>query len=314
MSSNSDVSFQVVDKRHSQMPAKPSGKKRFIPAGWRAHSVLLGHYDEDHAREFLQRKTLPPDVVDELMTDHRRAEMQLREMPPLKKAPEVRPIQDQKAMAEIARIMSRPDCAAAYPPGSWTAELVEIASLVPIHPNVDVHYAEGLGGPDLDPANFMAAVKLAFPENQSIPFNLSVDQTQKSISLSSINPSVEVVGLRYGQTDKDGPMVVSFMIGSPPNILTVTRFNGRNFLSTGYHRVYRMLKAGLSHVPCVVREAEDFAQTGAQAPGALPSYALMEDRPPLFPDFADPIMGVIVPFRSVERMVRIRPDEYFVFK
>jgi hypothetical protein len=38
----------------------------------------------------------------------------------------------------------------------------------------------------------------------------------------------------------------------------------------------------------------------------------MAPRPPLFPDFADPVLGMIVPFQAVRRVVRIRPDEYFV--
>jgi hypothetical protein len=313
MSSTSDASFQVVDKRHSQIPAKPPGK-RFIPVGWRAHSVLMGHYDEDEARDFLHSKSLPAEVLEELMTDHRRARMQLEKLRPPKKLAQPQPLQDKDALTEIARVMSRPDCAASYPEGSWSAALVEIASLVPVLPDLDVEYAESLGGPDLEASNPMAAVKLAFPEQQAIPFNLSVDQVQKSISFSSINPSFEVVGLRYGQTEQDGPMVVSFMIGSPPNIITVTRFEDRSFLSTGYHRVYRMLKAGITHVPCIVREGESFAETGGERPGALPPDALMAERPPLFSDFADPILGVIVPFRAVQRMVRIRPDEYFVAK
>jgi hypothetical protein len=295
------------------MPAKSAGK-RFIPAGWRAHSVLLGHYDEDNAQDFLKSKALPPEVMDELMTDHRRARMQLEKLPPLKKVSMPKPLQDKGMLTEIARVMSRPDCAANYPEGSWSAALVEIANLVPVHPNLDVDYAESLGGPNLEASDLMAAVKLAFPEQQSIPFNLSVDQVQKSISISSINPSFEVVGMRYGQTEQDGPMVVSFMVGSPPNMIVVTRFEDRNFLSTGYHRVYRMLKAGITHVPCILRGGESFAEIGGETSGALPPDALMAERPPLFSDFADPILGVIVPFRAVQRMVRIRPDEYFVVK
>jgi len=37
-------------------------------------------------------------------------------------------------------------------------------------------------------------------------------------------------------------------------------------------------------------------------------------RSPLFPDFADPALGIISPFRAVERVIRIRPDEYFVYR
>jgi hypothetical protein len=312
MSSKPDASFNVVDKRHTQA-AKPVSK-RHIPANRRAHSVLLGYYDEEEARNLLEGKGLPAEVVDEIMVEHRRAWKQIEQLPPLAAGKGTLPIKDGDTRAEISRMMSRPACSNAFPEGSWTAELVEIARLIPVQPSLDVDYAEGLGGPDLEPSNLMAAVKLAFAEQQAVSFNLSVDEVQKSITVTSINPSFEVVGLRYGQAEQDGALVVSFMLSPPPNIITVSRFAGRHFLSTGYHRVYRMLKAGFSHVPCLVVEVPALAYTGAKTPGAFPEDVLMAKRPPLFPDFGDPVLGIIVPFKAAERMVRIRPDEYFVFK
>lgn len=312
MSSKSDATFQVVDKRHTQA-AKPVSR-RHIPANRRPHSVLLGCYGEEDARDFLQGKALPPEVVDEIMTDHRRAWKQIQQLPPLPAGKAGSQIKDNDALEEIARVMSRPACSSAYPPGNWAAEMVEISRIIPLQPSLDVDYAEGLGGPDLEPNNLMAAVKLAFADQQTVPFNLSVDELQKSISVTSISPSFEVVGLRYGQPEGDGALIVSFMISPPPNIITVSRFSGRNFLSTGYHRIYRMLKAGFTHAPCVVLEVPTLAHTGAKAPGAFPEDVLMARRPPLFPDFADPVLGLIVPVRAAERIIRIRPDEFFVFK
>ena len=312
MSSKSDATFQVVDKRHSQA-AKPVSR-RHIPANRRAHSVLLGYYGEEDARDFLQGKALPAEVVDEIMADHRRAWKQVQQLSPLPSGKAGAQIKDKDALEEIARVMSRPACSSAYPTGNWAAEMVEISRIIPLQPNVDVDYAEDLGGPDLEPSNLMAAVRLAFAEQQTIPFNLSVDEAQKSISVTSINPSFEVVGLRYGRPEEDGALIVSFMLSSPPNIITVSRFAGRNFLSTGYHRVYRMLKAGFTHAPCVVLEVPTLSHTGAKVPGAFPEEVLMARRPPLFPDFADPVLGIIVPFRAAERIIRIRPDEFFVFK
>src|SRR5690349_6199806 len=162
MSPKSDASFHVVDKRHSQT-TKPVSK-RHIPANRRAHSVLLGYYGEEQARSFLEGKALPAEVVEEIMLDHRRAWKQIQQLPPLAMGKGALPINDGDAMAEISRMMSRPACSAAFPQGSWTAELVEIARLIPVHPDLDVDYAEGLGGPNLEPGNLMAAVRLAFAE------------------------------------------------------------------------------------------------------------------------------------------------------
>lgn len=112
------------------------------------------------------------------------------------------------------------------------------------------------------------------------------------------------------------PTTAKISLGySPPQIRpAMFPLDGCRFLSSGYHHVYRLMKAGFSHVPCIVREASTFAQTGAYGPGLFSDEVLMVPRPPLFPDFADPVLGIISPFRAVQRVIRIRPDEYFVYR
>jgi hypothetical protein len=196
--------------------------------------------------------------------------------------------------------------------GSWTAELVEIAKLIPVHPSLDVQYADSLCGPGLDPSKPISAVQFCFAEKHSSPFRASLDQLQKSISIAGIHPAFEVVGLRCSQQGDDGPLVVSFMVTAPPSIVVVLRYAGRYFLSSGYHRVYQLMQAGFTHMPCVVREAPGFAQIASYGPLFFQKPVLMAPRPPLFPDFADPMLGIIAPLRAVRRVIRIRPDEYFV--
>ncbi|HLK31885.1 MAG TPA: hypothetical protein VKT29_02275, partial [Terriglobales bacterium] len=70
--------------------------------------------------------------------------------------------------------------------------------------------------------------------------------------------------------------------------------------------------AGYSHVPCVVREAKSLAQVSAYGPNAFSDDVLTAPRPPLFVDFADPVLAVSVGLPAMRRVVRIRPDEFFV--
>jgi hypothetical protein len=311
MSTKADVGFQVVDRRHGQSSGEDS--RRHVPSDRRAHSVLLAYYSEEGARAYLEDAALHPGQVEELMRQRERALAYLQGLPPLEDRESAVEIEDAASLKEIDRVMSRPECKGAYPRGSWEPKLVEIEHLVPVHPSLDVAYAETLGDASLNAQKLLAQVKLCFAEKHPADFQVSVDQSHKAVNIQSINPSLEVIGLRYEQMEGDGPLVVSFMVGPPPNIVVVAHYGNRYFLSTGYHRVYRLLKAGIKHVPCAVRKVPSLGKVGTYGSAVFSEAILTAPRPPLFTDFADSALGVIVPLRPMQKVVRIRPDEHFVF-
>ncbi len=311
MTGEPGATFRVTDRRHSTDLAA-SGARREVPAGYRAHAVLLGYHDEDHARAFLRDKEVHRDAMDDLLRERGRVRARIQALPAYFPADATLPLQDAYAMAEIRRVMALPECQAAFPEGRWTVHLVDVAKLVAVQPSLDVRYAESFGAPGLDPSNPMSAVQLCFAPKQRSPFHISLDQPQKSVSISGIHPAFEVVSLRCNQPGDDGRLLVSFMVAAPPNIVVVLRCAERLFLSAGYHRVYRLMQAGFSHVPCVVLDAPSLAHIAPYAPLFFPEPALMAPRPPLVADFADPELAIIAPLRARRRVIRIRPDEYFV--
>jgi hypothetical protein len=306
-----ETTFRIVDRRHTAVAGESTSSSDF-PAGYRAHSVLLGHHTEDQAVALLRDKGVHPEAMERLLAERARAESRIRTLPPFAPAGAAQPVQDGQALADISHIMSRPECKAAFPEGRWTAELVEIASLIPAFPSLDVRYGESLGGPALDPANPLSAVRLCFNPKHSSPLHASVDYAQKSVSIVGIHPAVEVVSLHYRQQPNDGPLLVSFMVAAPPNIVVVLRHRDRLLLCGGYHRLYRLLQAGFARVPCLVQDATGLAQVARYGSFLFPEPVLMAPRPPLFTDFADPELGIIVPLRAKRKVTRIRPDEYLV--
>lgn len=306
-----EVTFRMVDRRHSATAGEP-GARRDVPDGYRPHAVLLGYHSEDQAREFLRDQGVHPDAVSDLMAERARAQSRIRTLEPFAAASATLPVQDPLAIAEIHRIMAQPECRAAFPEGTWTAELVEIAKLIPIHPSLDVRYAESLGGGSLDPSQPISALQLCFAAKHASPFHFSVDHAQKSVNITGIHPAFEVVSLRAGQQGEDGPLIVSFMVAAPPNIVVVLRHAGRLFLSGGRHRVYRLMQAGFSHVPCVIRDAPGLPQITLYGPRFFQEPVLMAPRPPLFADFADPELAIVAPLRAMRKVIRIRPDEYLI--
>jgi hypothetical protein len=309
-----EAPIQVVDKRRTLDAAEPEVRRVTAP-GRRDHAILLGYYDRNGAKKLLEGKGLEESLIEELLAKRVKAEDRIKSLPPLDdEASAVQPMTDREAISEIEKVMGAPECEEIYPRGTWTAGMVEIAKLIPFQPNLDVAYAESLGPPDLSSSRLLSAVKLCFSDGRSTAFGISVDELQKSVTITGINPTLQVRGVQYGKQQQDGPFIVSMMIGAAPNIVHVAQFGGRSYLSSGYHRVYRLLKAGFSHVPCIVTEADSIEETGVRAPTFFPESVLTARRPPRFPDFADKVLGVIVPLRAVSKVIRIRPDEYSVLK
>lgn len=298
--------------KSGQSIADESELKRLIGADRRNHCFLLGFYPEQEARQLLQGKGLEQGHFDEIMKSWNTAKILIESLPPLSQEPEVRPILEPEALLEISRVMGRPDCRQMFPDGTWTASLVQLSGIIPFQPNVDLAYASSLAEETLNPADILSAVRLCFPDGKPSTVAVSVDQPQKAITISGINPALQVVGFHCGQQDPQGPFVVSMYISAGPNLVQATRYRGRYFLTNGYHRAFRLMRAGFTHIPCVVRNANNIAETGALGAGFFPESLLMSPRPPLFTDFTHEVLAITVPTHAAKKVIRIRPDEYLV--
>jgi len=284
--------------------------QRLVPSDRRIHRALLGFFNEQEVRQFLLGKVEQPQQFDEIMKRWDLARSRIGSHPPLSTEPEVRPILEPEPLLEIAKVMDRPECKQAFPEGTWSVGLVRLTGIIAFQPSLDTEYALGGAEVSLGPGDLLSAVKIAFPFGKTNTLAVSMDQAQKAITVSGVNPSLQVVGLNWGQQAAMGPFAVTFFISAGPNVMQVSRYRGRYFLSNGYHRAFRLLKAGFTHIPCALRNASDFAQTGALAPGFFSESILMSPRPPLFTDFDDDELGVNVPVHGVKKMIRIRPDEF----
>jgi len=69
--------------------------------------------------------------------------------------------------------------------------------------------------------------------------------------------------------------------------MEVASYCGRWFLRDGYHRSYRLLKQGVSMVPCVVVYAESLSQMGAVGNRFFSQESLFSEHPPMVTDFLD---------------------------
>jgi hypothetical protein len=296
--------------QRSQVAAGDPELQRLIPTDRRNHRALLGFFNEQEVRQFLQGKVQSAEQFDEIMGRWGVARSRICALPPFLNEPEIRPILEPEVLLEIEKVMQLPECKQAFPEGTWSVSLVELSGIIAFQPGLDTEYASGGGEDPLSPGDLLSAVKISFPFGKTSTLAVSMDQAQKAITVSGVNPSLQVVGLTWGQQAAIGPFAITFFVSAGPNVMQVSRYRGRCFLSNGYHRAYRLMKAGFTHIPCLLRNASDFAQTGAFGAGFFPESILMSPRPPLFIDFEDGDLGIDVPVHSAKKMVRIRPDEF----
>ena len=93
--------------------------------------------------------------------------------------------------------------------------------------------------------------------------------------------------------------------------MEVGYYRGRWFLRDGYHRAYRLLRAGIVEIPAVIVQASTLEELGANQPWFFPEEKFFSRRPPLVTDFlAD---GLVLRWhRPVRRkVIRVAITEEF---
>src|ERR1700733_14918706 len=77
-----NATIQVVDKRRAVTAVEPE-TRRSTPPGRRDHAILLGCYDRNSARKFLEGKGLEESLIEELLKKRVAAEDRMKSRPPL---------------------------------------------------------------------------------------------------------------------------------------------------------------------------------------------------------------------------------------
>lgn len=310
MGSELDPGFEFVDRRASAGDDGACGDAADRGGAYHAHSALLGYCSEERVGAFLRDGSVHPDTLDSVAQHWQHAHARVGQLSPLARGAGIVPIEKGETLSAIGRVMARPECRSAFADGTWAPAFVDLAQLVPIRFDLDLQHAESLEIGDANPDKPGSAVPLCFPEPGASAVEVAVDQAQKSITVAADDAAYEVMGLRYSRQDETGPLVVSFMLGAPPPLVVVLRYADRLFLTAGAAPAYRLMQAGFTQIPCVLRDAPSLAKILSSHARGFRENTLAAPRPPLLPDFADPILGVIVKLRATRRLIRIRPDEF----
>jgi hypothetical protein len=200
------------------------------------------------------------------------------------------------AKAYLAQVEASPRFNNTVNPFTWSFKLVEITPILAFQVHVETDRANSLwsnagGGTDLD-----SLLRLCLPIDiadirEGVDFTKKFDPTNTSergsVTFETSNPNIRLIaGGPLGHDDVKKLEYAGIALGEGSRLVQVAELNGRFFLRNGYHRAYKMMENGVTHMPCLVLQVSDYAHTGAAMQGALDRRLLESANPPICAHYA----------------------------
>jgi hypothetical protein len=159
--------------------------------------------------------------------------------------------------------------------------LVEIAPLLAFQFHVETERAGNLKGRIGATHTLPELLALCLPhEVEPIQYRLSLQPTSLMIVSNNLNLRPMKVGIR-DHPEQPALTIAGVLFGPASPLVQVMRVDGRCYLRNGFHRAYLLQKLGVTHIPAVVLEGNDFSQVGAAGGEATFGRAILEsDNPP----------------------------------
>jgi hypothetical protein len=189
---------------------------------------------------------------------------------------------------------------------SVTIQAVDIGSLINPLVWIDLEYVEELraelvGTEDID------AIRFAFPTQININTRISVDTDGRGVSLISQQKQLAVTPPMIGQLPGVG-MTVTFNVIGTPQLILVSRVNGRLYLKNGMHRAYLLASTGIRNIPALIVDENVLSQVSTMYPAFNPE-TLESERPPVLEDMFMSDLTAHIQIVRTKKVVRIRVDE-----
>ncbi len=146
-------------------------------------------------------------------------------------------------------------------------------------------------------------VSFCFPPSRSVAYHL-LPQEGSAAVFDSVDPNLQL------RVDPGSATPLSLYAGSP--FVEAAMFGGRVFLRDGYHRAYRLLRAGVVRVPAIVVRARTLAELGADRPWFFPPEVLFSNDPPRVRDFLDDAKTISYSRPVLRKRLRLMVKEELV--
>ncbi len=209
----------------------------------------------------------------------------------------------------------RPDVRAIMQPFEWSVGFVDLTQgVLSYQPIILIDEAAArLEAVDRNDPLSIAAVCLPAPS--TVKLQVAFDPAQSALTASSVNPNLRIGGFGTFDTltpDGQTQRIFGFHLGLGVSFVQLAEYQGRWMVRDGYHRLYGLLRFGVSKIPCVIVRARRFDETGGGRPGLFDYEKLFGERPPLMSDFMSDEFSVDVRIQAQMKIVRIKAEEFFV--
>jgi hypothetical protein len=213
-------------------------------------------------------------------------------------------------------VADRPEVQATFHGVAWRPAAVDLSRVLSLQ---KVIFTDG---PEIDAAQIddTSLVELCLPtEQMTPPSGALTDPDGKGFTISSLNSNLRIAGGQLSEAvvapapglPSVRMQAVTLLVTMGTSYLHVARYRDRWFLRDGYHRASRLLRAGISVVPCIYIEARRFEEVQAGV-GTFPFEVLYGDRPPTLQDFWDEAVATDISQIAIRKVIRIRGEEFAV--
>jgi hypothetical protein len=156
--------------------------------------------------------------------------------------------------------------------------------------------------------DWLALMAFSFGSIRDATYKMTVHEMDgqfSGLTLQSCNPDLQLRPLTKSGFDGSSPF--SLFGGSP--FFEVAEFHGRWFLRDGYHRAYRLLQAGVNHLPAVVIRARTIDEVGATQPWFFNEGELFSSHPPRVLNFLEDRLVLHYKRPRLVKTISVRVEE-----
>lgn len=217
---------------------------------------------------------------------------------------------------QLRAFSERPDVKAAMRPHNWTVGVVDLSKSVLSYQRLVMTRGAEARAQDARPDELESLLSICLPPPAPEQFKGSFDSNQNAFTAWSMNPNLRITGFGVGSATMpnapDAQQIFGFTMSFGTRFVQVAQYRERWMIRDGYHRIYGLLKRGITKIPCVVIRANSFEETGAGRPGFFGYETILGDRPPRVTDFLSPDYSAEVEAQVVTRVIRIRAEEFVI--
>jgi hypothetical protein len=243
---------------------------------------LVGFLPEKAALDYLQRFCAVVDPSIEALRQQW-SEARRKRGPAVARAgqPDIRPL-PAECLAYVKGVMAKPgsrEMLLGVQGKDWDFALIEIGRLLAIQLHVLRERIAKQAAEIPDPNNMLELARACLPQAPR-PVRLDYFHHSSGIVVKVRDSFNASIGRRGLFQDPRLPPRYGVEIKNDLPLVQVMRYRGRCFLRSGYHRACGLMDR-TTHIPCVLREASEFWQTGATTNGlTMPEEVFQSDNPP----------------------------------